>query len=716
MPYSWTLDQVECATNGSHGFAFSDLTDSTFLACRATFNTGDGYNFNVTSASASGANTRLIGCIAEENNNGFNLSSNTSAFAHTFYGCSTQNNNANGFLAASTSTDGLIQLVGCRFWEDGQNAGSGGGSYAGINLDALTGDVLISGCSVLPNNTGTPTVPEYGLSMTSCTGQVTVASSEIWGYTQAIYNGGGNTRVHIADDVTTGTGTLASPTRGPEPYPPQMYPLLGSLPDALNGTSLFTTGIGSWTGNNSATAAWSAGPGAYAGLGTLGITGNGSTASPGGKSEEFTVVPNHFYSAAALVYAPSAWSPGLQMLVNWFTSGGTYISTSAGQTVALPAAGWVLCSLNGVKSPGTAGKAQMIVQIGGTPANTVTFSVLCALFASGTLDGFFMPLASSQVQGTTDWLNVVTMYNADPTGATDSSTAINNALSALPSGGGTVYFPAGTYQVSVALSVPTGATLQGAGQDAAIISQTSTTADTLSATDQRYITVRDLQLTGPSSGTGRGIAFLYSASAVASINLENLIVQDFGGDGVHLETVITSALVMVRSQSNGGHGFFANNGTSVSFKACYANANTGNGYELDAMNYMQLDSCAADNDTIGYSINGSSAVVLNACGSEDCTDGYKVLGASANIVLQGCKVLGETGDRVLGHRQQRVLLPPRLPRGIPGRRRDRLIPGRLRFGGDHRRPAEHHRRTATRPGRCACSSRPTWKSTPPQAP
>ena len=81
----------------------------------------------------------------------------------------------------------------------------------------------------------------------------------------------------------------------------------------------------------------------------------------------------------------------------------------------------------------------------------------------------------------------------------------------------------------------------------------------------------------------------------------------------------------------------------MSFKACYANANTGNGYELDAMNYMQLDSCAADNDTIGYSINGSSAVVLNACGSEDCTDGYKVLGASANIVLQGCKVLGETG-------------------------------------------------------------------------
>lgn len=242
-----------------------------------------------------------------------------------------------------------------------------------------------------------------------------------------------------------------------------------------------------------------------------------------------------------------------------------------------------------------------------------------------------------------DWLNVVNGYGADPTGTADSTMAISNALSALPSGGGSVYFPAGTYKVSGALSVPTGAVLQGAGEDASVISQTSTSADTFAATDQRYITVRDLQLTGPGSGSGRGIAFLHSSAAVAGISLTNVIVQDFGGDGIHLETVITSALTTVRSQSNGGHGFFVNGGTSVSFKACYANANTGNGYEIDGMNYMQLDACAADACTIGYAINGSSAVVLNGCGSETCTDGFKVLGASANIVMQGCKVQTETG-------------------------------------------------------------------------
>lgn len=235
-------------------------------------------------------------------------------------------------------------------------------------------------------------------------------------------------------------------------------------------------------------------------------------------------------------------------------------------------------------------------------------------------------------------LNTAYAGGADPTGAADSTAAISAALAALPAGGGTVYFPAGTYKLSGALSVPTGAVLRGAGENVTILSQTSTSADTLTATDKRYISVSDLQLAGPSSGTGRGIAFLHSAAAVASISLSNLIVQNFGGDGVHLETVITSSLVNVRSQSNGGHGFFANNGTSVTWQACYGNGNTGNGYEIDSVNYCDLNGCGSDSNAIGYSVNGSSAVVLNGCGSEACATGFKVLGASANISLLACKV------------------------------------------------------------------------------
>jgi hypothetical protein len=56
------------------------------------------------------------------------------------------------------------------------------------------------------------------------------------------------------------------------------------------------------------------------------------------------------------------------------------------------------------------------------------------------------PAAAATV-ATPDWINVVT-YGADPTGATDSTSAIQSAINALPVTGGVVYLPAGTYQVS----------------------------------------------------------------------------------------------------------------------------------------------------------------------------------------------------------------------------------------------------------------------------
>ena len=68
------------------------------------------------------------------------------------------------------------------------------------------------------------------------------------------------------------------------------------------------------------------------------------------------------------------------------------------------------------------------------------------------------------------WLNVATWFSADPTGAADSTTAIQNALNAAASGD-VVYLPAGTFLLnSSALTVTTsGVTIMGAGQGATIV-------------------------------------------------------------------------------------------------------------------------------------------------------------------------------------------------------------------------------------------------------
>lgn len=232
----------------------------------------------------------------------------------------------------------------------------------------------------------------------------------------------------------------------------------------------------------------------------------------------------------------------------------------------------------------------------------------------------------------------------DNTGVADSTAGLNACLAAAATAGAAVQMPPGTYKISGPLNIATGQVINGSGENSTIIQQTSTTADTLTATNQRYITIRDLQLTGPATGTGRGIAFLFTTTALAGINCTNMIVKNFGGDGVHLETPIVSNLLKIRSEGNGGHGFYVNGGTSCGFKVCYANACIGNGYELDALNYSQLDSCAADNCAIGYSVNGSSAIVMNGCGAEVVTTGYKITGGSANVSMLCCKVLNASGQ------------------------------------------------------------------------
>jgi hypothetical protein len=65
------------------------------------------------------------------------------------------------------------------------------------------------------------------------------------------------------------------------------------------------------------------------------------------------------------------------------------------------------------------------------------------------LTAWQVPGQSPKQTSTVDWLNVVTQYGADPTGASDSTSAIQRALSAaIGAGGGVVYLPVGKYKTT----------------------------------------------------------------------------------------------------------------------------------------------------------------------------------------------------------------------------------------------------------------------------
>jgi Pectate lyase superfamily protein len=83
-----------------------------------------------------------------------------------------------------------------------------------------------------------------------------------------------------------------------------------------------------------------------------------------------------------------------------------------------------------------------------------------AAVAATTL-GRAQPASAATEPSITDWLNVVSGYGADPTGKTDSTVAIQDALTAAAPGQ-VVYLPLGTYLISSPLVIQTnGVTLRG---------------------------------------------------------------------------------------------------------------------------------------------------------------------------------------------------------------------------------------------------------------
>ena len=130
-----------------------------------------------------------------------------------------------------------------------------------------------------------------------------------------------------------------------------------------------------------------------------------------------------------------------------------------------------------------------------------------------------------------DWLNVVTQYGADPTGVADSTTAIQNALNAVPTNGGTVYIPAGIYVITATLNPKvTGTRVQGAGWGSQIRydGNVVTPAIGMADTTTRRCNISWLRIS-QTNVTAHGTAI--EASYFVDSAIEHVLI-DGGGSGV----------------------------------------------------------------------------------------------------------------------------------------------------------------------------------------
>lgn len=141
----------------------------------------------------------------------------------------------------------------------------------------------------------------------------------------------------------------------------------------------------------------------------------------------------------------------------------------------------------------TLGSTQVLVGAGtGNVASSANFT-----FNTGTSQ---MALAGNALfSGPTPWADVVA-YGADPTGAADSTTAIQNAVNSFATGG-IVWFPIGTYKITGTITITTPhIRFCGASRTDCVISTTNTTLD-MFLCNQWYIGFENLTFQASAANT-----------------------------------------------------------------------------------------------------------------------------------------------------------------------------------------------------------------------
>lgn len=226
--------------------------------------------------------------------------------------------------------------------------------------------------------------------------------------------------------------------------------------------------------------------------------------------------------------------------------------------------------------------------------------------------------------------------------ATDIANSANLAIASLqaehnPSSssvirGGTVELPRGSSPATTSIVInrnssgQSSVSVKGDGQSTSIIDY-GTITGTIDCIDGNG--------TGPAYGElsdftilnapRRAVSFAY----FSRMTLKNLQSLNSKGDGFYFGVGFVSKMDKLTAIGSASSGFrFDSNyqHTSISMTSCYAQNNSGSGYQLGFMTYCNLTACASDdNAQYGYVISGANStsdvaatnpLVLDGCGAE----------------------------------------------------------------------------------------------------
>jgi len=246
--------------------------------------------------------------------------------------------------------------------------------------------------------------------------------------------------------------------------------------------------------------------------------------------------------------------------------------------------------------------------------------------------------------------------SGDTSGVTDLA-SIQAAMNAAGSGvgGGTVTLARGQYYINGAITAVSNVALVGAGPNATLIQQKSSSAGGIAGTDVNFCRFEKFQLSGPgyTVGAANGIRLQKSANAdVGHIRMLELTVNNWAGHCIYGSVMVVCRFDHVLCQTYGGDGFHFDGtvNTACTFESCYADnhlgAQNGVGHSLSNGLYCSFNGCASDFNFWGYNAIGCEAVAYNGCGTEHCGgSGFEMDGGLGNH-LNACAVLNNNSQAV----------------------------------------------------------------------
>jgi hypothetical protein len=263
-----------------------------------------------------------------------------------------------------------------------------------------------------------------------------------------------------------------------------------------------------------------------------------------------------------------------------------------------------------------------------------------------------------------NFTNAVTTCGADPTGATDSTTAINNCISTYSS----VSLPQGTFKISGAgINTIQNMMLFGAGMGLTTITQSTASGCVFNLSGIANVSIQNMTLDRSVTATAGGNGFC--AGAFTSVN--NVILRDIYSTnqwiGLQLPSAFLSTLENVWSVLNFSDGLYfsvPNAGGAFQWQLSNVNAQLNNGWGIEiiapasvsyvpAAAIVNLTTYANGLGGINLSSSSGSSIndikILNLTSSGDCGNGvnFNTNGGEHNIISTGL-IEGAGGGVVSG--------------------------------------------------------------------